>query len=558
MVMTWSVAQHDTIPAVELCLSPVEGHAYLLGFLNAAGQSFVPPYSAVREAVEDSIQLSAARKTPAQPPRSNVSDQRIRTWKSTFENFGFLQTNEAGILSLTPLGRTTKELYQQLNEKIEGANDHLAKLAIEVLSRHRLKNPVEAGNYPDDSDLHPMKAIWRAMRMLDNKIHWQEMNRVLLHLNYAREVEGAINHIREFRRLTGGNYSERIDELGPAAVDDGPETRRRITPWFTRAGFGGLLVTSEDDAAGFRQLNHRYLPLIDQALASTENVAPEVLTSPRAYIAYVTQVKEEHIVRLNADDEEAVAAIFHAVQKFGSKKVICLAGLPSTGKTRLSEMVASKLTDGDPYRLMEVQFHESTSYDEFVEGFVPKPSGEGFELVPKTLRVINRRAKLDPTGAQYVLLIEELTRANVHAVIGELLTYIEHRDRSFRLPLSQEEERIAPNLIVLATMNPRDKSAVLLDAAIQRRLHRVNIPPSAEALRSMLSVSLPDAERDALMAWYSKHLEVLPFGHGVFSDVTSVGDLSEVWNGTVVYLLSDALGHVQPVYESAAAEFPWK
>ena len=94
---------------------------------------------------------------------------------------------------------------------------------------------------------------------------------------------------------------------------------------------------------------------------------------------------------------------------------------------------------------------------------MPRPWGEGFELTPKTFRVINRRALLDRTGARYVLLIEEFTRANVHSVLGELLTYVEHRDRPFRMALSQEDERVAPNLVILATMNPRDKSALLLD-----------------------------------------------------------------------------------------------
>src|SRR6202008_80603 len=123
------------------------------------------------------------------------------------------------------------------------------------------------------------------------------------------------------------------------------------------------------------------------------------------------------------------------------------------GKSRLAKLAVARITGGDPYRSMEIQFHESTSYDDFIEGFVPKPSGEGFEMVRKTFRVINRRARLDPSGAPYVLLIEEFTRANVHGVLGELITYVEHRDRPFRLAISQEEEAVAENLILLATMN---------------------------------------------------------------------------------------------------------
>jgi len=556
--MGWSVAQHDTIPAVDLWLNPLEAHMYLFGFLEAAGGTFSPPYSNVRTAVEAAIQDANARRRPAQAPSSTVSDQRIRTWKSTFENFGFLYVNDAGVLSLSPLGRTTKELYKRLNEKIEGANDHLAQLAIEVLARHRLRNPIDAGTYPEDADLQPFKVIWKAMRQLDNKLHSEEMNRVLMHLTYARDVDGAIAHIREIRKVAAGAYSASPADLGTPVVEEGEETKRRITPWFTRAGFGGLLISADADTHGFRRLNDRYVPLVDQALADDQPIPADALATPAAYMRFVANVADEGGVAAKPGDAVAVSEVISVVKRFGASRIICLSGLPSTGKSRLARLVANELTDGDPYRQAEIQFHESTSYDDFVEGFAPKPSGEGFELVPKTLRIINRRAKLDPSGATYVLLIEEFTRANVHSVIGELLTYIEHRDRPFRLALSQEEERIAPNLVVVATMNPRDKSAVLLDAAIQRRIHRVEIRSSSETLQKMLDGTLAPSELAPLIEWFKKHQEILPFGHGIFAGAASKDDLKQIWQGTVFHLISDVIGQVKPAYVSAAAEYGWK
>jgi 5-methylcytosine-specific restriction endonuclease McrBC GTP-binding regulatory subunit McrB len=220
-------------------------------------------------------------------------------------------------------------------------------------------------------------------------------------------------------------------------------------------------------------------------------------------------------------------------------------------------MLAADLTDNDPYRLEEIQFHETTTYDKFVEGFVPRPDGSGFQLQSMTLRVINERALRDPRERTYVLLIEEFTRADVHAVLGELLTYIEYRDRAFRLPLSQRELRIAPNLIVLATMNPRDRSALTLDDAILRRLHQIQLKPDPAILRELVNERLDKDVADRLLSWYEKYASILPFGHGEFANANTPEDLRDIWRGTLVYFLRDQMGYIRQQYEEAAASYPW-
>jgi 5-methylcytosine-specific restriction protein B len=171
--------------------------------------------------------------------------------------------------------------------------------------------------------------------------------------------------------------------------------------------------------------------------------------------------------------------------------------------------------------------------------------------------VINEKALRDPRERIYVLLVEELTRADVHSVLGELLTYIEHRDRTFRLPLSQNEMRIAPNLVVIATMNPRDRSALTLDDAILRRLHQITLDPDPAILRELVTERLDPETVEKLIAWYIQYAAKLPFGHGEFVNATGPNDLRDIWRGTLVYFLRDALGNIKQQYQEPASSYPW-
>jgi hypothetical protein len=555
------VAKHDTIPSVELWLNPLETHTYLFAFLDAEGEDYSPPYSRVRESIEKVIEDVSSRKRQGQSPRADISDERVRTWKAVFEHFGFLLVDEAARrIHLTPLGRAVKEVYDTLERRIEGANDRLAKLAVGTLNKYLLRNPIDGEMYPEDSDLHPFRFIWRAMRQLDNKLHWEELNRVIMRVMYRREEDEAIKTIREARAAAGGRYNEGTVEffLGEPAVSEGAQTKRRLTPWFTRAGFGGLLISPEDDPQGFRHLKEEYRPLIDEVLQDDVSVPADARSSHESYLRYLSDEPGISKVTATASDEDDIRRAVEAVEKYGATKIIAFSGIPGTGKSRMAKLAAMRIVNNDPYRFAEIQFHENTSYDDFMEGFVPRLSGEGFELQPKTFRIINRRAKLDPGGVLYVLLIEEFTRANVHSVLGELITYVEHRDRPFRLAISQKEETIAPNLVILATMNPRDKSALVLDHAILRRLHQIPVSPSEQHLRTMLEGKLDAELLDRLVAWYEKYLPILPFGHGVFAEVRSAADLQDVWRGTLIHFLTDVAGAIREPYAELEQEYPWR
>jgi len=544
---------------IDYSLALGEVPTYLYAFLRAEGTDFRDPYTDIRAAIGDVIEENKLRaKVAAQAPRADIEPQRLRGWKKAFEEFGLLYVSEDQSLETTALGRMVRELHDDLNSQIAGANDHIVSLVLAVLNRHTLANPLVGAEYPVGTDVHPYRAIWRSVRALDNKIHWQEMNRVIFHIMRESDVPNAIDRIRSVRNTYSGSYESEVslNSLGPPAVDDAEQTRRRITPWLVKAAFGGIFL-SDNDGDGYWTLQKQYENLIDGVLATPIATPPEALQSRESYLQYIVSgltVTEE---TQNAADQELFAKATRAVQRFGDRKIIVLSGIPGTGKTRMARLLAADLTENDPYRLQEIQFHEGTGYDQFVEGFVPREDGTGFDLREKTLCVINDRAARDPGRRTFVLLIEELTRADVHAVLGELLTYVEHRERPFRLAYSQREMKIASNLVVLATMNPRDKSALTLDHAILRRLHQVDVPPDPIALREIVANNLPQDIATALTDWYSRFASTLPFGHGEFADARSKQDLQDIWRGTVLHSLTDSGGNVRPQYADAADSYPW-
>lgn len=548
----WPTSNHES-PDVDLVIPPVTAPHYLWSILKAEGEPFrANDYAAVRNNISTAISLFGQGQTAGQKPSPEVSEQRLRTWKKAFEDMGILTVSEDRVRS-TRFGKAIIEGWARVDEALRGANNRIALLGAEVANRIRLAPPGKVPEgVPADADLLPIRAIWRAIRSLDDKLHWQDVNRVLGQIHYESEVPAAIERIQFFRKKHGGVYSPQIlDELGNAPITLDP---RHITPWLTRASLGGLLFSTEADADGFRTLRGNGRLIIDDMLGQ---VPPPLKANADSddYLRYLMEPVARAESPILNEDRPLVEEVVDAAKKFGNSKFIVLSGLPGTGKTRLARLAAEQLVDGDESRLKEIQFHESVSYEDFVEGFAPRKDGSGFELRPKVLRTINERALGDPSQI-HVLIVEEFTRANAHAVMGELLTYIEHRNRTFQWSVSQDQTSIASNLVVITTMNPRDKSALQLDAAVKRRMHAINIDPSAEVLSQMLG-KLEAADRDRLIEWFKAHRGILPFGHGLFSDVEDLEGVRKTWRGTIVPLLTDAGGSISSAYQTAYNEFPF-
>jgi len=263
--------------------------------------------------------------------------------------------------------------------------------------------------------------------------------------------------------------------------------------------------------------------------------------------------------------EAKIAEVVDACQRYGDRSIVALAGVPGTGKSFIASIAAQRYAN-EPLLVREIQFHQSYSYEEFIEG-LRIDERSGVNTLPGVFLEWNERALDDPEH-RYVLLVEELTRANLPAVLGELLTYLEYRDRPFVTIYSRKPVYVARNLAMLSTYNPTDRSALELDAALIRRLRIIRCPPSVEQLREMLSGrDLPDGVLGRLQTLFTTCEErfkdqcehIMPFGHGIFADVHAERpDLHRLWVERIQHLLRRPLLEPHPFADIIEECYPWK
>ncbi|WP_240183731.1 McrB family protein [Leifsonia aquatica] len=224
---------------------------------------------------------------------------------------------------------------------------------------------------------------------------------------------------------------------------------------------------------------------------------------------------------------------------------VIMSGPPGTSKSYYAAAAAQIIVGGDSARLRFVQFHASYRYEDFMLGYAP--TEDGFEQKSGPFLELTRAATEDPERP-YVLVIDELSRADVGRVFGEALTYIERSKRELPFRIANGEEiKIPSNLIILATMNPFDRGVDEVDAAFERRFAKVGMDPDRSLLYDVLTQNaVAEWLKIRLIAWFDKmrgHAAKNPtaaVGHAYFYSVTDEDSLRDVWDYQLKYLVHRA------------------
>lgn len=402
------------------------------------------------------------------------------------------------------LGQEDNELYRENAQVLVAVAAHIGG---------SLENEVSAAvGRTLNSRKPPLK--WTATRYRgDLWVDWRVPGTYGLAVRVWLNGEGLSIGLRPYPHAEAGATQEMVDVIDDHSLEGydviaGGRSTLGTDRGYVGGGSGEIIY-----ARWFNRSEINSLDLRAEILKTAAEVAPLMTVLGGAPEPDDTSgiIPEDHeVVPVDADsdllddlaeellvDREFLDEIIELLEDKGQ---VIFYGPPGTGKTYFARKLAEALV-ADPRGRPIVQFHPSTTYEDFFEGYRPATNDEGqlsYHLKPGPLAQLAERAHRAPEE-RHIMIIDEINRANLPKVLGELLFLLEYRGTPVRTLYRPDEPFALPeNLWFIGTMNTADRSIALIDAALRRRFHFVPFFPNLGHMSKMLDRWL---EREEEKPW---------------------------------------------------------
>ena len=204
-------------------------------------------------------------------------------------------------------------------------------------------------------------------------------------------------------------------------------------------------------------------------------------------------------------------------------------------------------------RFSFVSFHQAYGYEEFVEGIRPHIADNGqmsYRVESGAFLRLCQQAKHDPSH-RYAMLIDEINRANVARVFGELMSLIEPSKRagqtdslSVNLAYSRQPFSVPSNVDIYATMNSQDHSLAPLDLAFRRRFEFIECQPQPQLLGKVMANGIEIDLAKLLTALNERISQNLAkdsqLGHSFLWGIDSLQALSAAFSQSIIPQVAQA------------------
>ena len=294
---------------------------------------------------------------------------------------------------------------------------------------------------------------------------------------------------------------------------------------------GSLFMLSSEEYEALRAL------IDEKVTVSTEKVIRPYSVNDALNILFLDEIKFKEIIEI-----------------LKHKKNIILQGPPGVGKTFLAKHIAfSIMSEMDHRRVAMIQFHQSFSYEDFIQGYRPNDQGR-FDLKNGLFYEFCRKAQRKE-DSEHFFIIDEINRGNLSKIFGEVLMLIENdkRGSEYAIPLTysptiDDTFFIPSNLYIIGTMNTADRSLAMVDYALRRRFSFIDLEPmfhSAKFVDHLKKLQIQEkiiskiikkiSDLNDKISGDTKNLgKGYRVGHSYFCPVASDREYDEIWYRTVV------------------------